>query len=111
MNDVTYKDYVKEELWKDFVKQCKSNCLDFYSCGVVLSAHIVLEHLMKHTYKGVWKGDKETPKETWEGAMEQTDFHSGASASMVAIMVARYSPRGEEFKKWCKKDDIVMVKW
>ena len=43
--------------------------------------------------------------------MNQTDYHSGMSASMAATMVARYSPRGGEFVKWCKKDDVVMVNW
>ena len=72
---------------------------------------MIMEDLMGHTYKGVWKLSKDTPKEAWDSGMKQTDYHSGASASMCATIIARYSPRGEEFVRWCKKDDVVMVKW
>ncbi len=111
MKEVTYKDYVKKELWKDFVKMCKKNCLDFYSGGCTLTAHLVMEELMHHTYKSVWKDEKVSPKEAWENAMSQTNYHSEMSAAMAATIIARYSPRGEEFAKWCKKDDVVMVNW
>ena len=107
----TYKNYVTPKLQEQFVRDCFENCLDFYSCGCILTAHLVLQTLMQHTYKGVWKQKKVTPKEAWEDAMRETNYHSGASASMTAIMIARYSPRGDEFREWCKKDNPVMVKW
>ena len=97
-----YKKYVKKEYHKEFIKICEKNSHDFYSCGCILTAHLVLQNLME---------DNTTPKQAWNNAMEQTPYHSGMSASMVAIMVAKYSPRGDEFKKWCKKDDVVMVDW
>lgn len=107
----TYKDYVIKEKLEDFKKMCKKNCLDFYSCGCILTAHLVLEELMQHTYPCVWRGQKTTPKDAWESAMRQTNYHSGASAAITATIVARYSPRGNEFREWCKKEKSVMVKW
>ena len=106
-----YKKYVKKKLWREFKKMCKNNSLDFYSSGCVLTAHLVMQDLMAHTFKGVWKMKKITPKEAWESAMKQTDYHSGMSAAVTATIIERYSPRGEEFKKWCIKDDVVMVNW
>jgi len=107
----TYRDYVKRGLHKKFVELCHNNSLDFYSCGCILTAHLVLKRLMSHTFQGFWKEKKYTPKQAWDDAMQQTDYHSGASAAGTAIMVAQYSPRGEEFKQWCKKSEVVMVKW
>ena len=106
-----YQKYVKKELWKEFEKQCKKNSLDFYSCGCILTAHLVMEDLVGHKLKGICKEKKVTPKEAWESAMSQTDYHSGFSAAITATIIAKYSPRGDEFKNWCKKDDIVMVNW
>jgi hypothetical protein len=111
MSDPTYKDYIKKELEKEFKEICHKNSLDFYSCGCLLTAHLVMNDLMAHTYEGVWKQDKCTPKEAWENAFKQFDGHSGMSAAMTATIIAKYSPRGEEFKAWCKKDEVVMVKW
>ena len=109
--ETTYKDYVKKEMIEKFEKHCKVNCLDFYSCGCVLTAHLVLKDLMRHTFEGPIKEDKCSPKEAWDNAMEETPYHSGYSAGTTAIIVAVYSPRGDEFKEWCKKENIVMVKW
>lgn len=109
--DPDYKDYVKPELIKDFEKSCKINSLDFYGCGCVLTAHIVMKRLMAHTFDKTWKERKCNPKTAWFEAMAVMSDHSGASAAMTAIMIARYSPRGEEFKRWCKKHDVVGVKW
>jgi len=111
MDDVTYKDYVKKSLWEDFVKQCHKNSLDFYSCGCILTAHLVMKDLMCHTYTDVWKEDKVTVKEAWYSGMDQTPYHSCMSASITATIIAKYSPRGEEFAEWCQKDDVVMVDW
>ena len=107
----SYKDYVKPELIKKFEKLCEINSKDFYSCGTILTAHLVMEALMQHTFKGIWKKDKATSKEAWEDALKQTDYHSGMSAAITATMIAKFSPRGEEFKNWCIKDDVVMVGW
>lgn len=106
----SYKNYVKPELIKDFEKHCKINCLDFYGCGCVLTAHLVMGDLMQHTFKGVWTEKKVTPKEAWEDAMDCSD-HSGMSAAMTAATIAKFSPRGKEFKEWCIKDEPVMVNW
>jgi hypothetical protein len=111
MNEITYKDYVKKGKWKTFVDTCHKNSIDFYGCGTVLTAHLVMRNLMKHKFKGVWREPKQTPKEAWELAFKETPFHSGMSAACVAVMVARYSPRGDEFKEWCKLNDVVMVAW
>ena len=105
-----YKKYVKKELWKQFEKQCKVNSLDFYSSGIVTSTHIVMENLMAHTFKGVWKKKKVSVKEAWEEGIKNHG-HSGMSAAITATIIAKYSPRGEEFKKWCIKDNVVMVDW
>ena len=107
----TYKDYVIEEKQKDFIKECETNSTDFYSCGCVFTSHLVLRSLMQHTYDSIWKRPKITPKKAWIKAMEETNYHSGASAAMTAIMIAKYSPRGNEFKDWCIKNEVVMVDW
>ena len=109
-----YKKYVKKELWTKFKKHCELNSLDFYSSGCILTAHLVMEYLMQHEpygEVGEIRADKVTPKEAWERAIEQTSYHSGMSAAMTATIIAKYSPRGDEFKKWCIKDDVVMVNW
>jgi hypothetical protein len=112
MDDVTYKHYVKKELWNEFVKTCHKNSLDFYSCGCLITAHLVMQDLMAHTYEDPWKEDKCTPQEAWESAMTQCgNGHSGMSAAMTACMIARYSPRGREFACWCNKNKIVDVNW
>ena len=94
-----YKNYVKKELLSEFKKHCETNSLDFYSCGCVLTAHLVMEDLMRHETKGDAKQDKVTPKEAWASGMEQTDYHSGFSAGCTAQIIIRFSPRGEEFQK------------
>ena len=111
MEEPTYKNYVKPELIKEFEKMCESNSKDFYSSGCVTTAHIVMNDLMAHTYKGVWKHKKIGPKDAWQGAMNSHPGHSGMSAAITATIIAKYSPRGEEFKKWCIKTDAVMVDW
>ena len=100
MKEGSYKNYVKKGLWTKFKKTCEKNSLDFYSCGCILTAHLVMKDLIAHTLKGVWKQNKVTPKEVWESAMEQTDYHSGFSAAMTANIIATFSIRGEEFQKW-----------
>ena len=107
------KEYVKPNLVKKFEKFCEKNSKDFYSCGCILTAHIVMKALMRHKDKeiGLFKPIKLTPKESWEKGMRVCPEHSGASAAVTATIIARYSPRGEEFKKWCIKDDVVMVNW
>lgn len=107
----TYKDYVKPELIKKFERVCKLNSTDSYSSGIMTTAHIIMENLMSHTYDKIWKKKKPTPKQSWELGMQQNPHHSGMSASMVAVIVYEFSPRGEEFRKWCMKDDVVMVNW
>lgn len=116
MNEYTYKNYVKPELIKEFEKMCRKNSLDFYSSGCMTSAHIIMHDLMKHTHVienkmyGRIEHKKVSPKEAWESGMRNTG-HSGASAAMTALTVAKFSLRGDEFKEWCKKENIVMVKW
>lgn len=99
-----YKQYVKKGLWNEFKKHCEKNSLDFYSCSCILTAHLVMEDLMCHNIKGELKQDKQTPKEAWKSAMEQTSYHSGFSASCTAQIIIHFSPRGKEFKKWWKKE-------
>ncbi len=108
---MNYKEYVKPELIKEFEKHCKANSLDFYSNGCILTAHMVMEKLMQHKSNSICKRDKVTPKEAWEDTMKQTDYHSGMSAAFTATVIAKYSLRGEEFKKWCVESDAVMVDW
>ncbi len=108
---VNYKNYVKKGLWNDFVKMCHNNSLEFYGCSCVLTAHLVMQDLMQHTYKGIWKEPECTPKEAWKSAFKQFGGHSGMSAAMTATIIAKYSPRGKEFVDWCKKDEVVMVNW
>jgi len=103
--EYTYKDYVKKGLWSEFKRMCEKNSLDFYGCGCVLTAHLVLKNLMGHTFKGTWKQIKVSPKDAWNSAMEQTDYHSGASVGMTVSIIFYFSPRGKEFKKWWKKNE------
>lgn len=110
-DEYTYKNYVKKNLIKQFEKQCKKNCLDFYSCGCILTAHLVMKDLMQHKEKDPICKKKINPKEAWEHSMKETPYHSGMSAAMTAVMIAKYSLRGDEFREWCIKDDVVMVKW
>lgn len=99
----TYKDYVIKEKQKEFIEHCKDDSTDFYSCGIILTAHLVMGHLMEYL--------DETPKEAWNKSMAQTPYHSGYSAAATAVVVAKYSLRGDEFKEWCIKDKVVMVEW
>jgi len=100
---ISYKNYVKPELQKEFVNCCHENSLDFYSCGCILTAHLVLEELMQHTYNGAWKKEKISVKKAWQDAMKQTNYHSGCSASFTAGIVSYFSPRGKEFQQWWNK--------
>jgi len=106
----TYHDYVKPNMAEHFKKKCHDNSEDFYSCGILLSAHLVLKNLMQHNFKGVWKGDKMSPKEAWEDGLKDVG-HSGASASYVAIVVSHFSPRADEFVRWCMENAVVSVDW
>lgn len=65
-----------------------------------------MEDLMRHKSKDdmMTKEDKCSPKEAWDSAMEQTDYHSGASAGMTASIISRFSPRGKEFQEWWNKE-------
>jgi hypothetical protein len=99
----TYKDYVIKEKQAEFVKHCKENCLDFYSCGCILTAHLVMQKLMQHTYEGVWRREEVSPKNAWNDAMKQTNYHSGCSAGFTASIVSHFSPRGKEFQEWWNK--------
>lgn len=105
-----YQRYVKKGLWKDFEKMCKINSTDFYSSGCVTSTHIILEKLSYLQKDDILKRKKMSCKEAWELGIKNYG-HSGMSAAITATIVYKYSPRGEEFKKWCKKNDIVMVDW
>ena len=98
-----YKQYIKKKLIKKFEKHCKNNCLDFYSCGCILTAHLVMEDLMRHKVKKILMLGKATPEEAWESAMNQTGYHSGCSAGFTASIIIYFSPRGEEFRKWWNK--------
>lgn len=106
-----FKSYVKPSLYKEFEKLCEANSKDFYSSGCITTAHIVMSDLMGHTFEGAFREKKVTPKEAWENGMEQCAGHSGMSAVMTATIIAKYSPRGDEFKNWCIKDNVVMVDW
>jgi len=109
MKEYSYKDYVKKGKWTKFKELCELNCLDFYSCGCILTAHLVMEDLMQHE-KNEWgdlKQKKVTPKDAWDGAMEQTDYHSGASAGMTCSIVRNFSPRGQEFWEWWKEENNI----
>lgn len=98
-----YKKYVKRELIKGFEKLCRIQSLDSIGCSCLLSLHYALEDLMKHTYDSFEK-KKITPRKAWENAMENVPVHSGATAEAVARAVVKYSPRGEEFRKWYIKE-------
>lgn len=109
-DDPTYRDYVKPEMHGAFKKMCHDNSEDFYSCGIILSMHLVLKNLMQHKFTGVLGGDKMSPKEAWEDGLKDVG-HSGMSASCVAVNVSHFSPRADEFVRWCIENDIVMVDW
>jgi len=90
-----WHNYVRKERHDEFEFMCKKNCLDFYSCGVVLSSHLIMSDL----YDGL------TPKDAHDSAFKTMTGHSGASASMVISIVKHFSPRGEEFYKWYKEQE------
>ncbi len=96
-----YKKYVKKGLWTKFSKFCEMNSKDFYSSGIMTTAHMVMEYL----------AEGNSPKESWKRGMENNPGHSGMSAAATAVTIANYSIKGDEFKEWCKKEDIVMVNW
>ena len=100
------KQYVKKGLWTLFKKHCQTNSTDFYGCGCVLTAHLVLEDLMRHTkHKDTnLREEKMSPKDAWCSAMKSTPYHSGFSAMCTAQIIVKFSPRGQEFKKWWKKE-------
>ena len=100
-----YRQYVEESKWLEFEKVCEMNSMDFYGCGCILTAHLVMEKLMAHIGESVLKEKKCTPKEAWEEAMVSDPGHSGASAAMTANLISTYSPRGKEFKKFWKKEN------
>ena len=95
-------DYIKKGLEKQFKEQCNKN-KDAYGKSVIDTAKVIMERLM----------DKmATPKSAWYYGLKQFPHtHSIMSAAYVAITIAQYSPRGDEFKRWCKKDDVVNVNW
>ena len=109
--DTELDEYIKPELVKEFKKFAAMNSTDFYSSGCVTSALLIMEELMEHKFHSKWKTKKCTPKEAWDAGMHAVPGHSGMSAAMVAVTVAKYSPRGKEFENWCKKNDVVMVNW
>ncbi len=108
-----YKQYVKKGLLVKFKNHCQMNSLDFYSCGCILTAHLVMESLMRHEKHNDSKmpnhlkiqETKMSPKEAWKSAMSSTPYHSGFSAQCTAQVISMFSPRGEEFKKWWKKEN------
>ena len=109
--DTELNEYVKPELVKEFKKLCAMNSTDSYSSGCITSALTTMEELMEHKFKSKWKTKKCTPKEAWDAGMNAVPGHSCMSAAGTATIIAKYSPRGKEFKNWCKKNDIVMVNW
>jgi hypothetical protein len=111
--DPTYKDYVKKDRIKDFKKMCFKNSLDFYSAGVITTAHMIMYDLMRHRFKKPWRsfqGKKISCKEAHDSAFNSMQFHSGCSASCVDFIVENYSPRGLEYKRWKKRTDDEMHK-
>ncbi len=89
----------KEELvnWKIAVNKNK----DSYGASVMDTAY----YIMKELSKGA------TPKEAHDKGFKDDNTHSGMSAAYVAVTVARYSPRGEEWKSWARNGDKFMVDW
>lgn len=74
---------------------------DPYGKSVVDTADFIMKRLMK--------GD--SPSDAWDKGMKEFPVHSGASASYVAVSVVNFCSRGREFRDWCIKNDVVMVKW
>lgn len=98
------ENYVKPKLLDKFKKQCMINSKDFYSCGVIATAHLIMLNLMRHKTDGkIFKQDKMTPKQAHDNAFEQHQGHSGASACAAISMAIHFSPRGEELRKWWNK--------
>lgn len=101
-----YQKYVKEELWKEFEKHCKTNSLEFYGCGCVLTAHLVMSNLVGDEGSTL-KTVPLKPKDAWNRAMEQTPYHSGFSAGCTAQIVSQFCVKGEEFRKWWNLDNQI----
>ena len=99
-----------QDRWKEYEKYCEINSKDFYSSGIIASAHLIMEKLSYPQKGDILKHKKMSCKEAWECGIKGPG-HSGMSAAAVAITIFNFSPRGEEFRKWCKKEDIVMVDW
>ena len=94
-------DYVKkgqEKVMKNYIDKNT----DFYGGSIVNTAIFVMKKLMDKKF---------TPKQAWKEGMEKYNGHSGMSAAYTATMVVNLSPRGEEFKNWCIKDNVVWVDW
>ena len=92
---------IKKGLVNQFQKQCDKN-KDSYGKSVMDTAKFIMDRLVDK---------KITPKRAWNMGMKKFPVHSGMSAAYVAVMIFQYSPRGEEFKKWCKDNNIVEVNW
>lgn len=104
-----YKEYVKKDKINEFENFCKINSVDFYSCGVLLTVHLILEELMRHKGENP-KEKKVTPQQAWDYAISNCPYHSGMSASAVVLEVIYYSPRGKEFMEWAKTQDF-LINW
>jgi len=92
--------YIKKGTEKNFQKVIDTN-KDFYGGGCVQTAITVMKSLMNK---------KLSVEECWHKALKNSG-HSGMSAAITATIIAHYSPRGNEFKRWCIKNNEVMVDW
>jgi len=97
MSMYDWHNYVKKEFHEEFEAACKKNCLDFYSCGIILTAHMIMMELC----------NKKSPKEAHDIAFKNVTGHSYASASMALSMAKHFAPRGEEFYAWCKENKVI----
>jgi hypothetical protein len=94
-------EYIKKGMNKVMQSWIDKN-KDSYGKSVVDTAIFIMKMLMNK---------KLTPKEAWDMGHKEYPVHSIMSASCCALIIANLSPRGNEFKKWCIKDDVVMVNW
>ena len=95
-------EYAKKSEQKWMGEMIKKNN-DNYGKSVIDTAIYAMKLMMNK---------KLSVKKCWHMAFKKfPNTHSIMSAATTATIVARVSPRGKEFEKWCIKTDAVMVNW
>jgi len=111
MSRIYYSKYVKPELTVSWSKYVEHNTGDKTGDYIILTSLTMMINLMRHTFDGVHRGTKLTPKQAWNLTINSIPKTTPGVKALAAIDVAYYSMRGVEFRQWCIDNDIVKVDW